>query len=325
MDRRQFLQQSSMAGVAAWAGSGHLATTQTHDPGLREPILDAHIHLFDPTRGGGIPWPLPDDSIYKPTLPSRYETLAKPFDFVGAIAIEASPLAADNDWLLHVVQSSTFMVGMIGDLPPTIPEFNSELERLHRNPLFLGIRHGNLWGRSLSEDVHNPAFWPALKKLEEAGLVFETANPDLPLLKALLQVAERTHRLTIVIDHLPHMEPPSAEHERQELARCLAELAAKPHVYIKLSEIPRTSNTMQDIAPYKERLDQLYDLFGQDRIIFGSDWPNSDHVASLDQTVALVKSYMSTKTSVQRSKFFIQNSRRAYHWSPRRPEQMQQT
>ena len=42
------------------------------------PIIDAHIHLFDPSRPGGIPWPEKDDkALYRPALPDRYEALAR--------------------------------------------------------------------------------------------------------------------------------------------------------------------------------------------------------------------------------------------------------
>ena len=52
------------------------------------PILDAHIHLFDPTRPQGVPWPAKDDTVlYKPALPDRYRKIATPFGIVGAIEI----------------------------------------------------------------------------------------------------------------------------------------------------------------------------------------------------------------------------------------------
>ncbi|MGB6688442.1 MAG: hypothetical protein WBE76_11420 [Terracidiphilus sp.] len=71
------------------------------------PIIDAHIHLFDPTRPGGVPWPEKSDTaLYKPALPERYEALTGHLGVVGAIAIEASPLAGDNDWLLQVAANS---------------------------------------------------------------------------------------------------------------------------------------------------------------------------------------------------------------------------
>ncbi|MSV32715.1 MAG: amidohydrolase, partial [Bryobacterales bacterium] len=42
------------------------------------PIIDTHIHLFDPRRPQGIPWPPKDNAImYKPALPDRYRALTK--------------------------------------------------------------------------------------------------------------------------------------------------------------------------------------------------------------------------------------------------------
>jgi L-fuconolactonase len=287
------------------------------------PVLDAHIHLFDPTRQGGVPWPSADDPIYKPALSGRYESLAAPLNVVGAIAIEASPLLTDNDWLLQCVRSSTLMVGMVGNLEPTAPGFGAALERLQQDPLFLGIRHGNLWNGNLAGDLANPALWPALRQLEQAGLVFETANPDISLLKAVLQIAQRQSGLTIVIDHLPHMEQPSTSQGSHDLSQCLAYLAKAPHVAIKLSEIPKLKNgtLVLDPAFYRDRLDALWDLFGPDRVIFGSDWPNSDHVASLEATFSLTKTYMSHKSTSDREKFFFTNSQKVYKWKPRRQTQ----
>lgn len=305
-----------MAGIAALSGNPLESQAQPLD-GLRSvPILDTHIHLFDPTRPGGVPWPLPGDSIYKSALPARYEALAKPLGIVGAIAIEASPLSTDNDWLLNVVRSSDFMVGMIGDLPPTLPNFAIELDRLHRDPLFLGVRHGNLWNRSLKDDLINPALWPNLQHLAASSMVFEAANPDLLLLEAVARVADRVPQLRIVVDHLPHMDLPTVEQERRNVARYLDELAMSPNVFIKLSEIPKLENgsLLQEVAFYREHLDMLWTLFGEDRCIFGSDWPNSDHVAPLDQTVHLVKDCLSVKSAAAQRKFFMQNSQKVYNW-----------
>ncbi|MGB8260354.1 MAG: amidohydrolase family protein, partial [Terracidiphilus sp.] len=130
------------------------------------PVIDAHIHLFDPGRPGGVPWPEKDDSVlYKPALPSRYLALAAPFGIVGAVAVEASPLAADNQWLLDLAARNSLIVGVVGNLVPGAPEYRGELERLRANPLFLGFRYGNLWGRDLAADLAKPGFVDGLKDL----------------------------------------------------------------------------------------------------------------------------------------------------------------
>src|SRR5882724_2883242 len=103
------------------------------------PIIDTHIHLFDPTRPQGVPWPPSDSSIYKPALPGRFRQLAEPLGVRGAIEVECSPWLEDNQWVLDVAAKDKIIVGTIGNLEPGKPDFRKHLERLHKNPLFRGI------------------------------------------------------------------------------------------------------------------------------------------------------------------------------------------
>ena len=288
------------------------------------PIIDAHIHLFDPSRPGGVPWPEKDDKVlFRPALPERYETLTAAFGVVGAIAIEASPLAGDNQWLLEVAAHHPVVVGVIGDIVPGSPSYLNDLDRLHRNPLFLGFRYGNLWSRDLAADLEKPGFIDGLKALAQAGLVFESANPDPRLIRAILNVAERVPGLRIVIDHLPHATAPTQQAEREEYWSNLRRLGQSPRVFVKLSEIPVQVNGMLATDPhfYQRTLDALWDVFGEDRIFFGSDWPNSDHVAPYADTLAIVRGYVSQKPPRVEEKFFWKNSIAAYKWHRRRPDQ----
>ncbi len=288
------------------------------------PIIDAHIHLFDTTRPGGVPWPEKSDTaLYKPATPERYMALAAPLGVVGAIAIEASPLAADNDWLLDVASRHPVMVGIVGDLVPGDPDFLRQLERLHRNPLFLGIRYGNLWGRDLSLDLARPGFVDGLKALAQAGLVLDSANPDPKLIRAILNVSEQVAGLGIVIDHLPHSPIPADPAARREYESDLGKLAQNRNVFVKLSEIPALVNgrLATDPAYYKAPLDAIWDRFGEDRVLFGSDWPNSDHVAPFARTMAIVRGYISTKGTAAQEKYYWKNSLAAYRWHRRKPDQ----
>ncbi|WP_158941499.1 amidohydrolase [Granulicella sp. S190] len=326
MNRRHFLEGGVLAACGALSPLASLsshAQTSSEPPSFAK-IIDAHIHLFDPTRPEGIPWPLPGDLIYKPALPAGYESLARPLGIVGAIAIEASPLPRDNDWLLRTAESSRFIVGVIGDLVPTENNFVAELARLRESPLFLGIRQGNLWNRNLTEDVRSPKFWVALRELAHAGLVFESANPDLPLLEALAIVVDRMPELTVVIDHLPHMRQPVAAEDQRRFAALLTSLGKAPRCFAKLSEIPDQigGRPVLDLAPYRARLTQLWTAFGPERLIFGSDWPNSDHIAGLPKTVGQVKRYIMEKDADTRAKLFFETSKSAYKWRPRQVNQM---
>jgi L-fuconolactonase len=284
------------------------------------PVIDAHIHLFDTTRANGVPWPKPDDEVlYRPALPERYREVSKGFGVVGAVAIEASPLLEDNDWLLGIAEKDSLIVGIIGDLVPGAPGFGAALERLHRSPLYLGLRYGNLWDRNLTADITNPGFMDGLRLLSSAGLVLESANPTPALIHTLADLSEEIPGLTIVVDHLPHGTIPADDSAGNVYMRNLARLGSSPNVFIKLSEILNEKNgrALNDLAAYQGVLDELWHIFGEDKVMYGSDWPNSDHLAPYPVTIRLLQRYVAKKDSRAQEKFFWRNSLKAYRWKPR--------
>ena len=283
------------------------------------PIIDTHIHLFDPTRPQGVPWPPPNSTIYKPALPERLRQLTVPLGVTGAIEIECSPWLEDNQWVLDVAAKDKFILGTIGDLEPAAPDFAKQFERFHRNPLFRGIRYGNLWDRSLEAQIAKPEFVAGLKLVADAGLVMDTANPDPALIRTVVRVTDRVPTLRVVIDHLPSCNPPSEAAALAAYDRDLRELAARPQVYVKLSQVLRRVNgrVATDLDFYRARLDELYGLFGEDRVLYGSDWPNSDPMGVYPVVFGLVHEYFSTKSRTAAEKYFWKNSQAAYRWKPR--------
>jgi predicted TIM-barrel fold metal-dependent hydrolase len=309
VNRRTFFQITS---VAAMAGASRAA-----DP---IPIIDTHIHLFDPTRPEGVPWPPKDNAVlYKPALPDRLRKIAGPLGVVGAIKVEASPWIGDNQWVLDVIEKDPFMVGMVGNLEPGKPDFRAHLDRLHKNKLFLGIRYGNLWGRDLAADLANPDFVAGLKALAAAGLELDSAGPNPDLLKAILRVNDLVPDLRIVVDHLPQMNPPTEAPAQRELDATLREIAKRPRIYFKVSEVYRRvdGKIPTDLDFYRPRIDQMWDLFGEDRLLYGSDWPNSDNWKPYPEVLRLVQEYFAAKGRTAAEKFFWKNSISAYRWVKR--------
>jgi predicted TIM-barrel fold metal-dependent hydrolase len=290
------------------------------------PIIDTHIHMFDPTRPEGVPWPPKTDRIlYKPALPARYRFLTAKLGIVGAIVVEASPWLEDNEWVLDLAKDNPIIVGFVGDLEPNKPDFRPQFDRFHRNPLFRGIRYGNLWGRDLGTSLDNPVFVEGLKLVADAGLELDTANPDPDLIRAVVRLTDKVPSLRVVLDHLPHLEAPAEHDARQKYEADLRELGKRPQVYVKISQVPRRVNgaVSFELAHYRPLLDHFWETFGPDRLLYGSDWPNSDPWGRYDQILSLVHSYFAGKGAEASEKYFWKNSFAAYRWVKRDRNQPQ--
>lgn len=274
------------------------------------PVIDTHIHLFDPTRPQGIPWPeKTNPELYRPALPARYRTLAEPFGVVGAIEVECSPWLEDNQWVLDIAAQDPVMLGMIGNLEPAAPEFPRHLERFHKSPLFLGIRYGNLWDRDFTAALGKPAFVEGLRLLAQAGLTLDSANPSPSLLADIVRLTDKVPTLRVVVDHLPSLA-------LNDAARAsLRELVARPNVFVKVSAVPL------DPAVARPRLDKIFDLFGPARLLYGSDWPNSDRRGPYPKVFEAVHGYFLAKGTATAEQYFWRNSLRAYRWRKRAANQ----
>jgi len=288
------------------------------------PIIDTHIHLFDPTRPQGVPWPEKNDTVlYKPALPDRYRKIAAPLGITGAIEIEASPWLEDNQWVLDIAARDPIVVGTVGDIEPGKSGFGRNLDRFHRNPLFRGIRYGNLWGRDLATELSKPDFVTDLKLLADAGLVLDTANQTPALIAAAVRVTDLVPKLRVVIDHLPQLDPPSEPKALRAYQADLRELGKRPQVYVKISQVLRRvdGRVPTDLNFYRSRLDHLSAIFGEDRLLYGSDWPNSDQWGTYSQVLSVVREYFMAKGKTAAEKYFWKNSAAAYRWVKRDPSQ----
>lgn len=296
------------------------------EPAQTIPVIDTHIHLFDPTRPQGVPWPEKTDAVlYHRALPDRYRQVTKGLGIVGAIEVEASPWLEDNQWVLDIAANDTLILGTVGDLEPGKPDFRKHLERFQKNPMFFGIRCGNIWGRDLAKQVYQPDFVEDLKALAAAGLEMDTANPDPALIEAVVRLTDRVSNLRVVIDHLPQLDPPSNLEARKALQNNLQDLGKRPQVYVKVSSVLRhvDGKVPADLDFYRERLDVLWEIFGEDRLIYGSDWPHSDLWGPYPEVFRIVREYFLGKSREAQEKYFWKNSVAAYRWAKRDASQPQ--
>ena len=328
MDRRDFMKVAGIGTAAIGA-----ATTDASAKKYSFPIIDTHVHLYDPTRPQGVPWPGPEQpkSIYRRFLPSDYRKIAEPFGVVGLIETECSPWVEDNYWVLDVAVNEPIVVGEVGDLLPGHPDYGDHLARLHKNPIYVGIRLSNLWGRNVEELLKKPQVWADIKALSDAGLSLDFGGGAREV-KQLLQITDRIPGIRIVINHLPGARVPDDPAERATWQQNTRELAKRPNIYVKFSEIFQRVDEKgrrvtsggripRELSFYRPRLDEIWETFGPDRLLFASDWTNSEPMGTFGETLGLVHEYFSGKGPEAAEKFFWKNSVAAYRWVKRHANQ----
>ena len=189
---------------------------------------------------------------------------------------------------------------------------------------FFGIRYGNLWDRDLGIDKEKTGFIAGLKQLAAYGLVLESANPNPALIAAIVDVADKIPNSESSWITCPIRRYLPKRAIGISTALDLQSSCEKPQC---IYQVDRDSRDCESegfaLIPSitADHLDEIWNTFGEDHILFGSDWPNSDHVVGFSETLKLVREYMSHKSASAREKYFWKNSLAAYKWRRRSPDQ----
>jgi L-fuconolactonase len=296
MERRTFL--TTAAGLALPPLKAALPST----------IIDTHTHFYDTARPQGVPWPPASEKmLYRPVLPGEFVRITKPLGVTGTIEVEASAWLEDNQWVLDLAAKHPVIVGTVGHLEPGKPEFRKTLSRFHKNPLFRGIRVGasGLLPAGVISDM---------RALAEAGLELDAIGGP-SLLPHLVRLTDQVPELRVVINHVP-FDPPAEASARAAYQAALRELGKRAQVYAKVSNVPRRSGERvpEEVSFYRPALDELWEVFGEDRLIYGSNWPVSARIAPYEIAFNLVREYFASKGQEATEKYFWKNSKAAYRW-----------
>jgi L-fuconolactonase len=311
MRRRQFLTAASSAVLA----NGIAAYPDLSAREVSQKIVDTHTHFFDPSRPEGIPWPgKGNKELYRPVLPPEFKKIAEPLGIVGTVVVEASPWVGDNQWLLDLAAKDPFLRGIVGSLDTNSDDFAKLLERFARNPLYRGIR--------ISHAVLLKGLDAKLKArcqlLIDHDLELDVnGGPSMPV--DVARLAASLPKLRIVINHCANLridggKPPRSWQQAMQAA------AKHPNVYCKVSALVEQTGKKRaprEVEYYLPVLDSLWKYFGEDRLIFGSNWPVSKRGAPLSDVVGIVRDYFNAKGDQAANKYFFTNSQAAYKWPER--------
>lgn len=311
--RRDALRLTAAAAAAALIpGCG----STPHAPPRAAGIIDTHTHFYDPGRKEGVPWPGKNDSfLYRPVYPAEYRTLTAGHGVTGTVVVEASPWLEDNQWVLDLAKDDPFLLGIVGNLVPGAPEFAGQLKRFAANRKFRGIR---ILHSLFKTGLARAEFIDDLRRLADAALELDV-NGGPEMLPDVAKLAEKAPSLRIVINHLANLaidgKAPPADWTRDMKAA-----AQHPKVYAKISGLVEGASqggrkAPAEVAFYRPALDVVFNAFGEDRVIYGSNWPVSARFAAYAAVQNIVHEYVKPRGAAASEKLFYRNAKDAYRWA----------
>ena len=237
------------------------------------PVVDAHQHFWDPY------------SAHYPWMTGPYEPLVRrfgPADLApeieacqvdATIVVQARQDLDETRQLLTIAADTAWVAGVVGWVDLTEPQVSDTIDSLREGPggeHLVGIRH--LVHDEPDKDwLLRPEVMRGLQAVDRAGLAYDLLirSREIP---GALEVSRRFPGLRLVVDHLA--KPPVATGDLEPWATLIEGFRGLGNVTCKVSGLVTEASWSTweplDLVPYVQ---VAVEVFGPDRLMFGSDWP----------------------------------------------------
>lgn len=271
-------------------------------------LIDAHQHFWRLTDRAGY-WPPPElAAIYRDFSPADLVPSLRRSGIDGTVLVQSLPTVADTEYMLALAEENLFILGVVGWVDFESPDVPERIARLARNPLLKGLRPmlqdlpDNRW-------IERSTLDRAVKAMLDHRLRFDALV--LPRhLEPLLTFAQKYPELPIVIDHAA--KPAIAEGIGDPWFSDMRRLAALPHVHCKLSGLLTEAGDTRDAETLSPYVRALIELFGPERLLWGSDWPVLRLAGDYAGWLAMSRGFLAHLPADQQAAVFGHNAIRFY-------------
>ena len=271
-------------------------------------IIDTHTHFGDPSR--------PNALLYRTAMPDAYKALAIPEGVTGTVVVEAQLGIDEIQWTLDLAANDPFIVGFVADIDPYSKDFARHLGRAAENPILSGIRVHTLKHRDAEM---RSLFFESIEGLAARDLELDV-HVGYDEFEPMFDLARRLPDLRMVINHIGEGRPINGETpnplwtERMRMAARYSRVSCKVSALVQMTGLRPAP---ADVEFYRPTLDVLWDAFGEDRLIYGSNWPQIEAVTNFATAQRIVASYFEGKGGEASEKFFWKNAKAAYRYVER--------
>lgn len=254
--------------------------------------VDAHQHFwnFDPLRDS---WITEDMEVIRHDfLPHDLKPLMDANGLNSCIAVQADQSENETDFLLGLASENEFIKGVVGWIDLCADTIHERLEHYSQFPKLKGFRH--ILQAEPIEFILKPEFQRGITALQVYRFTYDILiyPQHLPVIPDLIRGGNEQK---FILDHLG--KPNIKNGTSTTWATDLKKLASHKNVFCKLSgmvtEADHRTWKKEDIFPY---MDKALELFGPERLLFGTDWPVCRLAASYDQVCDLMNDYLGKLT-----------------------------
>jgi L-fuconolactonase len=271
--------------------------------------IDAHQHFwqYDPIT---YDWITDDMAVLRRDyLPLDLAPILMEQGIKGCVSVQAEQSEADTHFLLTHAAQNDFVLGVVGWVDLQAADVSDKLEAYRSFPKLKGFRHVVQAEPDL-DFMLRPAFLRGIKALESFGYTYDVLIFPHQLAPAL-ELVKRFPNQPFVLDHLakPYIKKGLIEPWKTDLQA----LAAHENVCCKISGFVTEANwTGWQAADFRPYLDAAVEVFGMDRLLFGSDWPVCQVAGGYAKVIAVLEDYFSSFSDAEKKAFWGDNAQRFY-------------
>lgn len=272
--------------------------------------IDAHQHFwqFDPVRDAWINEEM--QILQRDFMPAELADLYQELGIDGCIAVQADQSEAETQFLVDLANQHDFIKGVVGWVDLRSPDIEARLVHFAQEPRIKGFRH-IVQGESDPNFILRPDFTRGIAHLASYDFTYDIlVFPH--QLGAVLEFVRRFPGQKFVIDHLA--KPYIKDQYYDGWANQMRAIAQSPNVFCKVSGMVTEADWQnwryEDFIPY---LDLVFEAFGFDRLMFGSDWPVCLLGGDYTSVKGTLDQYLKASTPEEQAKFWGQNANSFYH------------
>ena len=231
-------------------------------------IYDTHQHFWD-FKLRDYDWIEKGSILEKNYLPENLKPNIDQVEIDKVVSVQAHQSLEDTFWLLDLAEQNDFIAGVVGWVDLTSKDLNKVLDKLQKNSFFKGVRH--VWHDETEESwIVQESVLNGIKELSNRGIPFDfLARPNhLPYIP---KVFENAPNLKGVLDHIG--KPLIAEGIFEPWGKLISEISTIPNLFCKISGMITEASEKWEVNDFNKYVYHVFNEFGEDRVMFGSDWP----------------------------------------------------